>query len=715
MHTIKSINEILKSPILIPVIVLVLSILLFHVFYLDGKIIGDQLGLWSYISTDDHRHTFSLWNERASAGAPQGLNPEYAFLDVSYFLTLLIGNIVLRSSIINTVHLAILAAGAFFLTKHLTKDNESSLVAASICIFSSGAVIRSIGNNPYFFAMTYLPFLFLFLIKLLQNPKYSNAYFTALFGALIILSGGISTMVWLSFFMLFFFIAYFLLFFDKKIFKKQILLLVIAFILLASFSAFKIWGGFDYLKDTNTRPGQQPYELFVQGTGHPEGLLRTIVSVVFPEKEYDHIGLWLGPIGIILVALSIYSFRKKSYWLIAIPVLISVLLVSDTIVTHLAHQIPYINRTKDLVKTLFIFGIFTGVMAGFGFENIKKFVKIKYLASVIIALVFFQFLFFFIIFPKMQYLSSPSNVKDIVERDYIFNDLDNSQPSRLSYKDFSGGIVQIRLSEKNIDIADWIHGNGFSQPFIIFKQVALSKKTDEFLGLLNVKYIYDTAPLKRASLIEIKNNGKEFLYENSAFLPRYRSVYHSVLVFEDISNPASTYAMLTEDNFNITATAIITSESLEDLRNFDIVIIGKNPTNEEIATLRSYSQSGGIIFPNVFNMQNISLRDELRKLNKKYEPLDGNYGRDKLSLEISKTGWVVLSETYSIYSGWEAKLNGKKVPIYRANGINTAVYAGEAGKLELTYRPKAFYQGGIISALAFIFATALVIFLARRR
>src|SRR3989338_11539975 len=221
MHTIKSINEILKSPILIPVIVLVLSILLFHVFYLDGKIIGDQIGLWSYISTDDHRHPFSLWNERPSAGAPQGLNPEYAFLDLSYFLTLLIGDIVLRSNIINTTYLAILAAGVFFLTKHLTKDNESSLVAASICIFSSGAVIRSIGNNPYFFAMAYLPFLFLFLIKLLQNHKYSNAYFAALFGTLIILSGGITTMMWLGFFLSSFLITFFLLFFYWKKIRKQ--------------------------------------------------------------------------------------------------------------------------------------------------------------------------------------------------------------------------------------------------------------------------------------------------------------------------------------------------------------------------------------------------------------------------------------------------------------------------------------------------------------
>ncbi|MEM3127275.1 MAG: hypothetical protein QW331_04385, partial [Candidatus Woesearchaeota archaeon] len=392
-------------------IIVAVAFAIFFIFYLDNNILGDQVGLWSYISNHENQNPFALWNWAGGGGTPHTLNPEYSFLEFSYFINILVKDITLRANIINAIHAVILFVGMFLLCNHLRKNFNASLIGAMVALFSGNA-IRNIGNNPYYFALAYVPFIFYFTIKLLEEPKYIYSFALAVSFTLLVLSGGISTLLWLIFYLPIFFLLYFAFFFDKNKLQKQIIFLVIAFILFVLFSLFKIWGGYVYMQDTGARSSAQPYELFMQGIGAPQELVPKIFSIIIPAQTYDHIGLWLGPIGILLILFSIPNFKKRKYLLFALIMVISILVVSDTIFTTMAHKIPFLNRLKDVVKSLFIFSISAGVIASFGYTSIEKFLKneLKFLPQIVLSLLVIQFSLFFIIFPNPTALTKESNV-----------------------------------------------------------------------------------------------------------------------------------------------------------------------------------------------------------------------------------------------------------------------------------------------------------------
>ena len=73
-----------------------------------------------------------------------------------------------------------------------------------------------------------------------------------------------------------------------------------------------------------------------------------------------------------------------------------------------------------------------------------------------------------------------------------------------------------------------------------------------------------------------------------------------------------------------------------------------------------------------------------------------------LELNVSENGWLMISETW--YPGWKADIDGKNVPVYRADLLFRAVYV-ESGihSIEFFYFPMMFFTGLGISLAAFVF------------
>ncbi|MEK6968457.1 MAG: hypothetical protein AABX51_07565 [Nanoarchaeota archaeon] len=683
---------------------------LFFFVFLHDRLTGDQVGLWTYILKDQYREPFSLWNSRASAGAPQALSPEFSYLDISYFLSITIGNVVLRSNIVDGLHLVLFFIGVYLLTKHITKNNNAALVGAMVATFSCGATIARIGANPYFFGIVTIPYIFYTLVLLLETPTYNHSFFLALSFTYLIISGGLATFVWLIFFIFFYIIGYLVLFFDSKKIMRIIIFLALAMVMFTSFSFFKIWAGFTYLDDTNTRPGPQPYEYFTQGQGIPKEIGSRFISFLIRPDIIDYLNLWIGPVGIGLVLCSVLSYKKRHYLLSILLISIAILVVWDTFMTHLAHQVPYLNRTKDVVKSFFLYSTFIGVVSSFGFLELQKRVKTKWLVTFIVTAVSLQFFFFFIL-TSAQGMSAQEGkeLEKTLAADTFFLDIPKDQLFRVTYQDFSGGLIQIRFSENNLYIGDWIHGNGFSRPFLIFKQAAYTKKTNEMLGILNIKYIYSTT--QRNNLPLFKSGKNEYLYENPFFLPRYRLVKHAIFIpKENLVESPVTYAILLQTPVDFNTTVVITEPSLpSDLTKFDLLVLGNYQfTQNEAKELQNFAAQGGLVYPDISGM-NRSIETFFSTPKIQFKEITGaKKGFDSLQLQINESGWVVLSETFSIYSGWEATLNGKRIPIHRANGITSAVYIDTPGTILFRYKPQAMYLGGIISAVAIIIGIGLL-------
>ena len=76
-------------------------------------------------------------------------------------------------------------------------------------------------------------------------------------------------------------------------------------------------------------------------------------------------------------------------------------------------------------------------------------------------------------------------------------------------------------------------------------------------------------------------------------------------------------------------------------------------------------------------------------------------------------GFVIFADPY--FPGWQAYLDGKRVPIYPAYGALRAIAVG-AGRhrMEFFYRPRSVYVGAVLTALGLLTAVVLLI-VARRR
>ena len=80
----------------------------------------------------------------------------------------------------------------------------------------------------------------------------------------------------------------------------------------------------------------------------------------------------------------------------------------------------------------------------------------------------------------------------------------------------------------------------------------------------------------------------------------------------------------------------------------------------------------------------------------------------KLAADSPKGGWLVLSDLY--FPGWQARVDGKKVPIFPANYLFRGVYVGPGSHhVDFTYRPTSFYAGTVLSLVALITLAGVVL------
>lgn len=92
--------------------------------------------------------------------------------------------------------------------------------------------------------------------------------------------------------------------------------------------------------------------------------------------------------------------------------------------------------------------------------------------------------------------------------------------------------------------------------------------------------------------------------------------------------------------------------------------------------------------------------------------LERDAGHTRLAVRRSLPGWLVAAQTF--HPGWRAYVNGREVPLLRANGAFQAVeLAAGASEVEFVYAPKSF-ETGLSLTLASLLATLLYLALARR-
>jgi hypothetical protein len=191
----------------------------------------------------------------------------------------------------------------------------------------------------------------------------------------------------------------------------------------------------------------------------------------------------------------------------------------------------------------------------------------------------------------------------------------------------------------------------------------------KLLSLYNVRFLIAAQPVQDEALelVGVYDSGAH-LYENRATLPRAFAV-PSYTFASDV--PATLSAMLPATFDPATTVVLLESPDTPPL----------TPPHEtgrkQSTSPPSAGETGG---------GHLAAVDVIT-----YEPT-----HVVVEADLSSPGWLVLSDTY--YPGWEATVDGRPTPIYRANGCVRAVPL-EGGKHEVVFRfrPRAFYWGALIS------------------
>lgn len=85
-----------------------------------------------------------------------------------------------------------------------------------------------------------------------------------------------------------------------------------------------------------------------------------------------------------------------------------------------------------------------------------------------------------------------------------------------------------------------------------------------------------------------------------------------------------------------------------------------------------------------------------------------------LNTSTIEKGYLVIADTF--YPGWEVKLDGVVVDVFRANYLFYAIVLPEGPhQIEIIYQPKSFYTGLSISGISLLFVILLVIIKRRTR
>ncbi len=714
-----------KESLLFIILLFLISIVFLHSILSTSKIMNNihHINDVTFVSHNVKESLFKykglhLWTPYYYSGRPLYAQPEYYFLDFNFLYIVLFRDIFVAMNLATITYFFLAGLGMYFLFLAFYDNKKGAFISAIIYMLNGymhSFVIT--GNLNVLAGYSLIPFAFMFFIKALQSRDYAKySILSGVFIALQLFAGG--TLLIPYEIVLFGIYALFYLF-GRNLPKRTLkLVFSLVIILLVAFgiSAVKLLPGFEFMDLSNRSEGVSYQEYL----GHPIEL-SNFVHILMTNLVGEGISAAVGIAGFILLLFGLYNYKKR-YVMFSIALLIfSILMAMKGLVADIFYKLPVFNQLRHIERALFLTAFSSSILAGAGFIilkdkvcnvikiNKKNIIFISVIILIAVELLFLQTM------PKATLIVKP---KEIPINDYISKDASTFRTINLALSTLVGASGYNYLSQLGIGTIKGGSGIWFND-YLKYLSIAQQSNPAKLWGILNNKYVISDKELDIKGLRFIDKfevcKGCEpweasgpYLYENLYFMPRAYFVDKSILTIGNQQNSNQLiYSLLLDNNFNPNNVVIIQGEkplnqhTLSDLRKYDAIIITELD-DSQITKLRSYVDNGGILLPDMFSNKNSISQDEIQNL---FKELDGHfeeievieYENNKATYNVKgKKGFLVLSERFSSFPGWEA--NGKdKKEILKANGIITAVFVDKDDKITFKYKPASFRKGLLIT------------------
>ena len=634
---------------------------------------------------------------------------------------------------------------------YLTKSRRASFVAGMLYAFNGyvmKAVIQSTITqlNSY----TLVPLVFFFAIKTFKEPDWiKNSIFTGLVFAVMARSNPDMKILMFTIPVYVIFLAFQVI--SKKPVKmaKRVLIVgLIAALVLAGLSAQRILPAKEFL-DMSSRS----HNTWEQSSSRRTAIWEVPFAVIEPIYKgntwfrycYNEIkpltrygGHYkIGIIGFLLACFAVYRKPKNKLVLFLLTAtLFSIAILTGSFVFWFLWKfIPPFDSFRYVERAYFILVFVLVTLAGLGTNELLKKLKNKKKVNIIYAVIVILIIGNLFVF-NLNPVDSTQPLRDVYGA--------ISHMEALKYISKQDGTFRMQTYEtRGIDYGtEWadiplklqiLYGNQGAW-IVEYMNIYLSlanRNPAKFWGILNTKYITSQTEISDANFTLIDKFGEctdcypevepmqkvwgPYVYRNDLFLPRAFQVENAVLVVGEKENALNLiYAVMLNAAFDPKNTVLINGEkkiseyNIEELKIYDAILLSSESTDRNSnIVLREYANMGGRILPNVIENQYTITEEDILNLMQEFKGdikasadyITHDFDHYEARYEKPQEGWLVLSEKFALFNGWNAKADGKKLDIERANGIVSAVYLDQPAKsIYFSYLPRSVIIGSLITA-----------------
>ena len=282
-------------------------------FHLKNDLITQNLPTRFFVSESLYSGYFPWWNPFVNYGIPQYGDMNHGFWNpVQWFIGLIAGYSVLSITLEEMFYILLGGWGVFLLLRKLSVNNDPSLVSA-MAFMGGGFIVGHLQHFCWITGAAFFPYVLLYFLKSLENPKIKNLASGSIFSFLFLASTHPGLVIGAGYFFLF--LLLFLFTSSKFSNSKLYLLKVTGVFLLGSLllSSIVIVSNLEVISQM-TRGSKVP---FSEALNMPT-TLQSYLSLIFPSvvnkgsfynTDISMRNIYIGILP--LIGLIIYFLRTK--------------------------------------------------------------------------------------------------------------------------------------------------------------------------------------------------------------------------------------------------------------------------------------------------------------------------------------------------------------------------------------------------------------------